>query len=212
MKFTTIALSLGCTVAICCLAAQSHWFTLKPYHSYALVKIRTVFDRSLVALFDLTPGTVRSFIDAGEDQAKATVLPLVSKTEALALISEAAAKYRVQAAFVASIVAAESNFDSSAVSSKGAIGLMQLMPDTAREFGADPEIPSENIDAGTHYLHWLMLRYRNTRGPIQHVIAAYNAGPGTVDRYRGVPPFRETRSYVTRVLGFLKQFSRAKRS
>ncbi|HUB78789.1 MAG TPA: lytic transglycosylase domain-containing protein [Bryobacteraceae bacterium] len=171
-----------------------------------------MFDRSLVALFDLTPGTVRSFIDAGEDQAKATVLPLVSKTEALALISEAAAKYRVQAAFVASIVAAESNFDSSAVSSKGAIGLMQLMPDTAREFGADPEIPSENIDAGTHYLHWLMLRYRNTRGPIQHVIAAYNAGPGTVDRYRGVPPFRETRSYVTRVLGFLKQFSRAKRS
>ena len=211
MKFTTIALSLGCVAAVFCVATKSSLPSLKPVHSYAFVKIRTALNHSWMALLDLTPGTVRSFMDGEEDQAQATVLPLVSKDEALQLISGAAAKYRVQAAFVASIVAAESNFDAAAVSSKGAIGLMQLMPETAREFGADPEIPAENIDAGTHYLHWLMLRYQKTRGPMQHVIAAYNAGPGMVDRYRGVPPFRETRSYVARVLGFLKQFSRIKR-
>jgi soluble lytic murein transglycosylase-like protein len=212
MKFTTIALSLGCTAAICGLAAQSHLFSFKPAHSQAFVNVRKMLDRSWLSLLNLTPGTVRSLVDAGENRAKATVLPLVSKVDALALISGSAAKYRVPAAFVASIVAAESDFDPTAVSSKGAIGLMQLMPDTAREFGADPEVPAENVDAGTHYLHWLMVRYRNTRGPIERVIAAYNAGPGMVDRYGGVPPFRETRSYVTRVLGFLKQFSRGRRT
>jgi soluble lytic murein transglycosylase-like protein len=84
--------------------------------------------------------------------------------------------------------------------------LMQLMPETARQFGADPTVPAENIDAGTHYLRWLTERYRKRRGAIKCVIAAYNAGPGVVDHYHGVPPFRETRTYVARVLGYLKRF------
>jgi soluble lytic murein transglycosylase-like protein len=84
---------------------------------------------------------------------------------------------------------------------------MQLMPETARQFGADPAVPAQNIDAGTRYLRWLIERYQSRRNAIKHVIAAYNAGPGMVDRYRGVPPFRETRNYVARVLNFLKQFS-----
>jgi soluble lytic murein transglycosylase-like protein len=87
---------------------------------------------------------------------------------------------------------------------------MQLMPDTAKQFGADPAVPAQNIDAGTRYLSWLMARYQNRRNSIKHVIAAYNAGPAMVDRYRGVPPFRETRDYVTRVLGHLKHFSLSK--
>jgi soluble lytic murein transglycosylase-like protein len=124
------------------------------------------------------------------------------------LIADAAAKHKVPSAFVASIVAAESNFDCSAVSPKGAVGLMQLMPGTAQQFGADPAIPAQNIDAGTRYLRWLMDRYQRTRHSITHVIAAYNAGPGMVDRYRGVPPFRETRTYVKRVMAYMKEFSR----
>ena len=84
---------------------------------------------------------------------------------------------------------------------------MQLMPETAQQFGADPAVPAENVDAGTHYLSWLIERYRNHRGSMKRVIAAYNAGPGAVDRYRGVPPFKETRNYVTVVLGFLKHFT-----
>jgi soluble lytic murein transglycosylase-like protein len=139
-------------------------------------------------------------------------IPSISKAETLALIEGAATKYRVPAEFVTSIVAAESNFNSAAVSPKGAIGLMQLMPSTAQQFGCDPAVPAQNIQAGTQYLRWLMERYQKGRGTIKHVIAAYNAGPGMVDRYRGVPPFRETRSYVARVLGFLKQFTPARKS
>src|SRR5215472_1377419 len=115
-------------------------------------------------------------------------------------IKAAARKHKVQAALVKGIVKAESQFNANAVSPKGAIGLMQLMPETAQQFGADPTVPEQNIDAGTRYLRWLMERYRKSRDSMKRVIAAYNAGPGAVDRYRGVPPLRETRTYVTRVL------------
>ena len=124
------------------------------------------------------------------------------------LIQQVARKNGVSPAFVKSVVAAESNFNAGAVSPKGAIGLMQLMPETARQFGADPSNPQQNIDAGTRYLKVLMNRYRKSRSPLAHAIAAYNAGPGVVDRYRGIPPYRETRAYVVRVMGFLRQFER----
>jgi soluble lytic murein transglycosylase-like protein len=83
---------------------------------------------------------------------------------------------------------------------------MQLMPETAREFGADPAIPEQNIDAGAHYLSWLLQRYAGKRDALKQAIAAYNAGPGAVERYRGIPPYRETRTYVTRVLRFYKKY------
>jgi soluble lytic murein transglycosylase-like protein len=123
-----------------------------------------------------------------------------------ALIRAAAQKHGVPTAFVTSIVKAESNFDPNALSPKGAIGLMQLMPETAQQFGADPHVPAQNIDAGTRYLRWLINKYHKYRNGSSRAIAAYNAGPGMVDRYRGTPPFRETRIYVARVLGFLKEF------
>lgn len=128
--------------------------------------------------------------------------------DAHALIRGAAQKHRVPAAFVKSIVAAESNFNCDAISSRGAIGLMQLMPETAREYGADPTIPEQNVDAGTRYLRVLMDKYHKHGNALTRVIAAYNAGPGMVDRYHGVPPFRETRRYVVRVLRFLRRFQR----
>ena len=125
----------------------------------------------------------------------------------LGLIAASAAKHNVPAAFVRSIIAAESGFNSEAISPKGAIGLMQLMPETAREYGADPLQPDQNVDAGTHYLRVLLDRYKSRKNQLQRVIAAYNAGPGMVDKYRGIPPFRETRGYVVRVLAFLHRFS-----
>lgn len=136
-----------------------------------------------------------------------TSAPPLSKSQTLALIHGAAEKYHVPAALVASVVTAESNFDCTVVSPKGAIGLMQLMPETAQQFGANPAVPGENIEAGTRYLRWLIERYHNSRNAIRRVIAAYNAGPAMVDRYRGVPPFRETRTYVARVLRNLAKFS-----
>jgi len=122
------------------------------------------------------------------------------------LIQAASVKYKVPTEFIKSIVAAESSFDPLAVSPKGAVGLMQLMPETAREYGGDPKIPAQNIEAGTRYLSFLLQRYRRSRHPLTSAIAAYNAGPGAVDRYRGIPPFRETRGYVARVLAFLHKF------
>jgi soluble lytic murein transglycosylase-like protein len=125
-----------------------------------------------------------------------------------AIIRAAAEKHGVPAAFVKSIVAAESNFDPTVVSPKGAVGLMQLMPQTAQQYGADPKVPEQNVDAGTRYLKYLIAKYRGSKNWLRRVIAAYNAGPAVVDRYRGVPPFKETRTYVTRVLGYLRQFQR----
>jgi soluble lytic murein transglycosylase-like protein len=133
------------------------------------------------------------------------------KEETFRLIRQAALRHNVPAAFVKSIVAVESNFDCNAVSPKGAIGLMQLTPETAQQYDADPTIPEQNIDAGTHYLRVLMDRYQNGQYSLQRVIAAYNAGPGMVDKYRGIPPFPQTRQYVIRVMGFLRKFQLADR-
>jgi soluble lytic murein transglycosylase-like protein len=124
------------------------------------------------------------------------------------IIKAAARKHKVRAALVKSIVKAESQFNANAVSPKGAIGLMQLMPQTAQQFGADPLIPEQNIDAGTRYLKVLLQRYSRYRNCLPRAIAAYNAGPGVVDKFRGVPPYKETRGYVTRVLTYLREFER----
>ena len=116
------------------------------------------------------------------------------------LITAAANRHGLPADFVRSVVAAESGFRANAVSSKGAIGLMQLMPATAREYGADPNNPAQNVEAGTQYLRDLLWKYRNDDHQVSRALAAYNAGPGAVDRYRGIPPYRETLAYVERVL------------
>jgi soluble lytic murein transglycosylase-like protein len=126
--------------------------------------------------------------------------------EVHALIASAARRYGVPTALVKSIVATESNFRCDAVSSRGSIGLMQLLPSTARQYGADARVPEQNIDAGTRYLRFLIEKYRHSDSPLKSAIAAYNAGCGAVDRYHGVPPFRETQGYVNRVLALMQQY------
>lgn len=123
-------------------------------------------------------------------------------------IQVAARKHKVRAALVKGIVAAESAFNANAVSPRGAIGLMQLMPETAEQYGVDPLVPEQNIDAGTKYLGALIGKYSRYRNGLKRAIAAYNAGPGVVDRYRGIPPYKETQGYVIRVLAFMKQYER----
>ena len=112
-------------------------------------------------------------------------------------MAEAAArKYGLPPRLVRSVMKAESGFQNQAVSPKGAIGLMQLMPATAQTFGADPHDPAQNVDAGARYLRALLEKYG---GELRHALAAYNAGPAAVEKYRGVPPYAETLEYIRRV-------------
>ena len=133
---------------------------------------------------------------------------LVSHAEIGEMIHNAAEKHKLPQAFIRSIMAAESAFRSDAVSSKGAVGLMQVMPQTAQDMGLDASIPAQNVEAGAKYLAGLIGYYKNRRDWLKRTIAAYNAGPGNVDKYRGVPPFRETRAYVTRVLANFHTYRR----
>lgn len=107
-------------------------------------------------------------------------------------------KYGVNADIVRAVIAVESCYNIRAVSPKGAQGLMQLIPATAERFGvSDAFDANQNIHAGTRYLSWLLKRYD---GDLHKAIAAYNAGEGAVDKYKGIPPYRETQHYVRRVL------------
>jgi Soluble lytic murein transglycosylase and related regulatory proteins (some contain LysM/invasin domains) len=113
-------------------------------------------------------------------------------------ITQAAIKYRVSPALIKAVITAESCFRNEAKSHKGAGGLMQLIPATARRFGVNDRFnPAENIDGGTRYLRWLLNRYN---GSIPHAIAAYNAGEGRVDQYGANVPIVETAVYTKRVL------------
>jgi len=113
------------------------------------------------------------------------------------VIGAAAERHAVDPALLTAVARAESALDPRAVSPKGAQGLLQLMPATAERFGVrDAFDVAENVDAGARYLSWLLERYGRT----DLALAGYNAGEGRVDAYRGVPPYRETRDYVRRVL------------
>lgn len=116
------------------------------------------------------------------------------------LIDQAATNHGLLPEFVHSVASVESAYRTKAVSPKGAIGLMQLMPGTARELGADPHDPAQNADAGVRYLKQLLLKYKDSKDPVRLALAAYNAGPGAVDRYGSIPPYRETQAYVEKVL------------
>jgi soluble lytic murein transglycosylase-like protein len=114
------------------------------------------------------------------------------------LIERSAAEARVDPSLVAAVAESESGFDAGATSRTGATGVMQLMPETAKALGiADPYDPAANIRGGATYLRELLDRFG---GNIRLAVAAYNAGPGAVERFGGVPPYAETQAYVVRVL------------
>jgi len=114
------------------------------------------------------------------------------------MIDDAAVMNNVPRTLIAAVIEAESHGDPSAVSRAGAQGIMQLMPGTAIEYGvSNPFNARENIAGGSRYLHDLLHRYK---GNLKLAVAAYNAGPGAVDAAHGIPPFAETRAYVSRVV------------
>ncbi len=116
------------------------------------------------------------------------------------LVTRAAERAGLPPEFVHSVARAESGYHPNAISPKGAIGLMQLMPGTAAGLNVDPYDPAQNADGGAMYLRDLLLKYENDPHQVSKAVAAYNAGPAAVDKYKGIPPYRETIQYVNRVL------------
>ncbi len=166
--------------------------------SAAIASIETIPDPPAVPLAkpELTA--------AGQAQALQTAAELTHQ-ELTELLHSAGQTHNIDADLLAAVVRAESGGHTHAVSRTGARGLMQLMPGTAAALGvADSFVPAQNVEGGTKYLDQLLTRYKDN---IALALAAYNAGPGAVDKYHGVPPFRETRAYVA---GIIREFNRRK--
>jgi len=139
------------------------------------------------------------------DEVLDEVGPTASRAELEALAADVARKHGIDPALVLAVASVESGFKPTAVSRKGAQGLMQLMPATAKALGVEDAFdPATNLDGGSRYLAELLTLYG---GDLTKALAAYNAGPGAVSRHRGVPPYRETRAYVKKVLGQYKKKS-----
>jgi len=130
----------------------------------------------------------------------APALPAIMPQDPKELVTQAALRQGLPPELLHSIAQVESGYRQDAVSPKGAMGIMQLMPGTARELEADPADAAENVDAGARYLRELLLKYLDDPNQLRKALAAYNAGPGAVDRFNGVPPYRETLQYVQKVL------------
>ncbi len=149
---------------------------------------------------DSSPAPART----GQPSAKPVSAP-AGQLSLMDLVNWASDRHLIDADLITSVIDAESGFQPRAVSPKGAEGLMQLMPETASRLGVKNVFdPAANIDGGTRYLRELLDRYHYD---MVKALAAYNAGPERVERYRGVPPYRETRAYVARVI---RTFNRKK--
>jgi soluble lytic murein transglycosylase-like protein len=150
------------------------------------------------------PGIAQAPTVRSPAAAHSTLLRLpAAPSELQLLIKEVAAQVQIAPELLHAVIAAESRYDSRALSPRGAIGLMQLLPATALRFGAkDPYIARQNVLAGASYLKWLMAFFQND---LELVLAAYNAGEQAVLKAGGrIPPYPETQAYVPRVLGYLR--------
>lgn len=138
--------------------------------------------------------------DIGSDDAYLTASPAQQKV--IGLVHKLAPEYGISPRLVMAVISAESNFQPAAVSPKNAQGLMQLIPETSARFNVKkPFDPEQNIRGGMSYLRWLLAYFE---GNVALVAAAYNAGEGAVNRFKGIPPYAETRGYVKRILGSFK--------
>jgi len=158
----------------------------------SVVRVETVAD---------APGPVAAVTIPG----RVTIMTTPTKEEMHEMLAHAGVAHNIDEDLLASVVRAESGGQVKAISRTGARGLMQLMPGTASAMGVDDAFkPEQNIAGGTAYLDALLTRYHDN---VALALAAYNAGPGAVDKYHGVPPYRETREYVARVI---REFNRRK--
>lgn len=174
--------------------AERRWKTVPPPTPGVLAKARTAASEVASYVSSRPAGTSTS---TDPNYAVLSRGRRISSQEIDDVIEKTAQKHSVDANLVRALIKQESNFNPSAVSNKGAMGLMQLMPGTARQLGvSDPFDPQQNVDAGVKHLKQLLDNYN---GDVRLGLAAYNAGEGAVARNHGVPPYRETQDYVKRI-------------
>jgi soluble lytic murein transglycosylase-like protein len=224
MRFNAVRVGLM-VLAVCPLGRAAEHVTLKNGFELDCARREIVGDK--VRLYFAGKGDEANFLEVSTDSvvrveeiADAPVIPETSqagaaiktpsaeltKAEMHEMLAHAGDAHNIDADLLASVVRAESGGQVKAVSRTGAKGLMQLMPGTANEMGVvDAFRPEQNIAGGTAYLDALLTRYHDN---VVKALAAYNAGPGAVDKYHGVPPYRETQLYVARVI---REFNRRKR-
>ena len=161
--------------------------------AYVARPIKTVVPKG----FTLLGNVSRTTQGSSEVSPEVSAAEQTNRKKIEEMIREVSARYRVDPALVRAVIQTESNWNTSAVSRKGALGLMQLVPGTAQQLGVNNAFdPKQNLDGGVRYLHTLLERYN---GDLDRTLAAYNAGPGAVDRAGGIPRYRETREYVHKV-------------
>jgi soluble lytic murein transglycosylase-like protein len=203
----------------CCAVAFA---ALIQAHAAELVTLRSGFTVRCVSHEPLSTDTIRlhlradnvnymdvpvaaiAAVEAAPDEPSALAPESAPKaTDTAAILAYSGAKHNVNVALLASVIKAESAGNPRAVSRTGARGLMQLMPGTAAQLGVtDSFAPADNVNGGSAYLDGLLTRYHDN---LPLALAAYNAGPAAVDRYHGIPPYRETQQYVARVI---REFNR----
>lgn len=172
------------------------------HHAQVGPVIRLYMGHSDSSYIDFRPEEIRSFETTPDPAQKPPVIDrtsaMLSPADLHQMLANAGQQHNLDMDLLASVVKAESDGNSRAVSRAGARGLMQLMPRTAADEGvADSFLPDENVRGGSAYLDELLVRYHDN---IALALAAYNAGPAAVDKYRGIPPYHETRVYVARVI------------
>ena len=199
-SYTERLLLCFCTLLLCVVAT--------PDYSYADI-YRYVDEDDIVHFTDApTDNRFKVFMrDLKKDKELRTKLKYastVNPAEYEQLIKTCSDKYGVNQSLVKAVIHAESGYNPNAVSSKGASGLMQLMPATAKSLKvADRFNPKDNVEGGVKYLRFLLDTFR---GDVSLAVAAYNAGLSKVAKYGGIPPYNETRTYVNRVLSYMKSY------
>ena len=226
-RFGPILFVLGVIVAVCPFASALEHVTLRNGFELDCVRREVIGDkvRLYVAGKESSSAGDSSYLEVAADSVvrvetvaevpepvvsvkmpgPMTIMTAPTKEEMHEMLVHAGAQHNIDEDLLASVVRAESGGQVRAVSRTGARGLMQLMPGTASAMGVGGAFrPEQNISGGTAYLDWLLTRYHDN---VALALAAYNAGPGAVDKYHGVPPYRETREYVARVI---REFNRRK--
>ncbi len=165
-------------------AARAQVWEIAPDGEVAIFAVPAIYTRDAVQPIGLTASPQRT----------------LTPQDVAVVLREAAQRRGLNPLLLEAVAWRESRFHQGAISPKGAIGVMQLMPGTARDLGVDPRDLQQNVDGGAIYLRRMLDRYN---GNLTLALAAYNAGPGAVDRYGGVPPYRETQEYVSAILARL---------